>query len=319
VLVLLYVLTRKGLISLDATRRAFAHWEIAPAIAALVVAMLVGTARWHWLLRGRGIHLRPTRTLALALVGNFFSLALPGAVSGDVVKGFYVAKTRPDRRHDIFATILLDRVTGLSALVVLAAAAFLMMEFDAVRASTLLGATQVLIVSAAAVVIVFYGHLFLVREHHDPLLGLLRALERRAPRAGSLTRVYRALRHYHDQPRAVVRAVAASLVIHCLVCFAFWNLWQALEPVDVPMLSLVVVVPLGLLVTAVPIAPAGMGTGHAAFGWLFLLLGSRMGANVFNLFAVLQLGLAGVGGIVYLRLQANESLRARDELAVRET
>jgi hypothetical protein len=62
-----------------------------------------------------------------------------------------------------------------------------------------------------------------------------------------------------------------------------------------------------------------MGTGHAAFGWLFLLLGSRMGANVFNLFAVLQLGLAGVGGLVYLRLQAQDSVRARDALAVPET
>jgi len=59
-------------------------------------------------------------------------------------------------------------------------------------------------------------------------------------------------------------------------------------------------VPLGLLVTAVPIAPAGIGTGHAAFGWLFLRLGSKAGANVFNLFILVQLALASVGGFFYL-------------------
>ena len=60
------------------------------------------------------------------------------------------------------------------------------------------------------------------------------------------------------------------------------------------------VVPIGLLVTAVPIAPAGVGTSHAAFGWLFLHLGSKAGANVFSLFVLVQLAVAGAGGLIYL-------------------
>jgi uncharacterized protein (TIRG00374 family) len=303
VVVLLYILTQKGFISLNATRRAFAHWDrIALAVAALVSSTVLSVVRWHWLLRERGIDLRPRRTLALAMIGNFFNLALPGAISGDVVKGFYIAKERPGRRDDVFASILFDRVAGLSGLVLLAAAA-LFIEGDAVLGTKLVNAIQIFITIAAVVVVVFYGYLFLLHEHHDPLLGILRALERRVARVGSLIRLYLALRRYRDHPAAVVWAIAVSVVIHCLVCFQFLNLWRALEPANATTFALLVVVPVGLLVTTVPIAPAGLGTGHAAFGWLFLLLGSKMGANVFSVSVILQLVLGGLGGLVYLRFR----------------
>jgi uncharacterized protein (TIRG00374 family) len=307
VVALLWFLARKGFISLDATRRAFTHADrMIPAIVALVAAMLLGVLRWHWLLRGHGIVLPATRTLTFALIGNFFNLALPGAVSGDVVKAFYIARERPGRRGDALASIVFDRVAGLAALVLLAAAA-LLIELDAVRGTRLLNAIQVFITVAAVVVIVFFAHLFLVSPRHDPLLALLHALERRVPRARSVTALYRALRHYHGHPRLVVTVLAVSVLLHCLVCFAFLDFWRALEPVGVPVLSLFVVVPLGLLVTAVPVAPAGMGTGHAAFGALFLLLGSKVGANVFSVFVVVQLAVAGIGGLVYLGFRSDDA------------
>jgi uncharacterized protein (TIRG00374 family) len=300
VVALLWFLARKGFISLDATRRAFTHADrMIPAIVALVAAMLLGVLRWHWLLRGHGIVLPATRTLTFALIGNFFNLALPGAVSGDVVKAFYVARERPGRRGDALASIVFDRVAGLAGLVLLAAAA-LLLEIDAVRGTRLLAAIQFFITVAAAVVVVVFAHLFLVSARRDPLLRALRALERRVPRARTATTLYQSLRHYRGHPRLVVTALAMSVLLHCLVCLAFLGFWRALEPVRAPILSLFVVVPLGLLVTVIPIAPAGMGTGHAAFSWLFVLLGSNTGANVFSVFVVVQLALAGIGGLVYL-------------------
>jgi hypothetical protein len=307
VFLLLGFLIRKGFISLDATRRAFVHWErIGLAVAALAASVVLSVLRWHRLLHRRGIELRLRRTFALTLIGNFFNLALPGAVGGDLVKGFYVAKERPGRRDDVFASILFDRVVGLSGLVLLAAVAMLV-EGDRVLGSKLVNAIQVLITAAAVVVVAFYGYLFLVRERHDPLLRLMRGLERRVPRAGSFRRLYLALRRYRHQPGAVVWAIAVSVVIHCLVCSMFLNLWRALEPAGLATFALLVIVPVGLLVTTIPIAPAGIGTGHVAFGWLFLFLGSRMGANVFSLSLILQLALGGVGGLVYLRFRPHQS------------
>lgn len=307
VVLLFWFLARKGLISVEATRRAFEHWErISLAVAALLGSLVLSVLRWHWLLRGRGIDLQLSRTFALSMIGNFFNIALPGAVGGDFVKAFYIAKEQPGRREDAFASILFDRVVGLSGLVLLASVA-LLLEGDAVLGTKVVSGIQAVIAAAAVVVVVFYGYLFLVREHHDVLLGLLRSLERRVPGAASFVRLYVAIRRYRDQPGAVVWAIALSVVIHCLVCSMFLNLWRALEPASLATLAILVVVPVGLLVTTIPIAPAGLGTGHAAFGWLFLLLGSRMGANVFSLSLILQVALGGVGGLVYLRFRSPQA------------
>jgi uncharacterized membrane protein YbhN (UPF0104 family) len=76
---------------------------------------------------------------------------------------------------------------------------------------------------------------------------------------------------------------------------------QALGEQTLVFRSLFVVVPLGLLVTAVPVTPAGVGTGHGAFGYLFGLLGSTVGANVFSFVLLSNIVFAAAGGLVYLR------------------
>jgi glycosyltransferase 2 family protein len=301
VALLLYLLAHEGLFSLNATRRGFARYDLmAPAVLALLCATVLAAIRWRWLLGAHSIELNLGRALQLTLIGNFFSLALPGAVSGDFVKAFYAGREAQGRRADAFASVVFDRIAGVSALVIVSATALLVGGHSAslTRAG---GATvRGFVTSSAAVVLAFYAYLFLVPGQRHPLLKLLHALEERAPRAASLRRIYVSLRHYHDRRPTVFAALMISIVIHLLVCFACLEFWRALEPSGGPALGAFIVVPLGLLVTAVPLAPAGVGTGHAAFGWLFLRLGSRAGANVFNLLVVIQLAQAAVGGLVYL-------------------
>jgi uncharacterized membrane protein YbhN (UPF0104 family) len=60
-------------------------------------------------------------------------------------------------------------------------------------------------------------------------------------------------------------------------------------------------VPLGMLVTSIPIAPAGLGTGHAAFLGLFSLLGASRGADLFSAYVAFQILVNLSGGLVYLK------------------
>jgi hypothetical protein len=301
VAVVLWFLARKGFISLEATGRAFRRLDlIIPAVAALFITTLLCVVRWHWLLEAQGIRLGWKRTLQLVFVGNFFNIALPGAVSGDFVKAFYIAQEAHGKRARAFGSILFDRVAGLSALVLVAAGALSsdISHFEGTRLFTAIG---VFIALAAAAVVAFFSYLFLVREHHDPLLRGFRALERRFKRAGSLTRIYEGLRHYHNHRWAVAKALALSVVVHLTVCWAYTQFAEALGDTGLPRLPIFVIVPLGLLVTAVPVAPAGVGTGHAAFSALFLFLGSQRGGDVFSLFVLTQLAIGALGGLVYLR------------------
>ena len=136
------------------------------------------------------------------------------------------------------------------------------------------------------------------------MLWFLKRLESRFAKVGSVTRIYLGLRHYHHHRGAVLRALALSAVVQLMVgatcCFFAKALGDA-----VPAIGVYVIVPLGLLVTAVPVMPAGVGTGHAAFFYLFKLLGSSRGADVFSLYALIQIVLGAVGGLVYLRFKAS--------------
>jgi len=57
--------------------------------------------------------------------------------------------------------------------------------------------------------------------------------------------------------------------------------------------------PAGLIMIAIPIAPGGIGIGHAAFEYLYFLVGHTGGADIFNIVIIVQLSVFIFGGIPY--------------------
>jgi uncharacterized protein (TIRG00374 family) len=304
VVALLAALGHKGALSLTKTSQAILDYpNFLPAMGLQLVALVLGFIRWQWLLRAQDIHLPFRRTVQLGLIGNFFNVALPGAVSGDLVKAYYVGHEVAGKRARAFGAILFDRVVGLSALVMVSAGA-LTFGFEKFRGTALIHGVRVVMILAAVGVISFYSYLFTVKEHHDPLLLFIRKLEGRMPRMGSFTRIYEGIRHYHHHPIAVAGVLGISIVIHLLVGLSCLYFVRALGDPLVQLLSVYVIVPLGLLVTAVPIAPAGIGTGHYAFQYLFSLIGSLVGPDAYSLYALSLASWAAVGGFIYLRFKS---------------
>lgn len=303
---LLYFLVQKGMLSLDATRQALSQWQLVlPAFLAFFVTFTLGVFRWKWLLVAHNIKLSWAKVFQLTLIGNFFNIALPGAVSGDFVKAFYIGKEVGGNRSKAFGSILFDRVAGLSALVLVSAGA-LALGFDSLVNTPLFSSVRVLLSIAAVCVIFFYGYLFSVRERHDPVLKIFQALEKKFKKLASLTRIYESLRHYHNHRGTVLKVLAISVVIHLIVGWCCLSFAQALGEMHLPLLSLYVVVPLGLLITAVPVAPAGVGTGNFAFFYFFHFLGSERGGDVFSLWALSNILIGAVGGIAYFRFKGGK-------------
>jgi len=310
VLGLLVFLAKKGFLSLEDTAKAFHQWRyIVPAYLCLSIAFVLGFLRWHWLLRAQQIHLKVLRTAELGVIGNFFNIALPGAVSGDVVKAMYVSKESKGRASNALASILFDRISGVSGLILIAASS-LVFGMHAPWSGKVIQSLEFFVICLGAGVVTFYSYLFLVRAHHDPLLYVLTRMTKRHPRLGSIQRSYEGIRLYGRAKGTVLSTLLISICIHLLVIFACVLFTQALNQATLPLGALLVLVPLGLLTTAVPISPAGVGTGNLAFGYLFDLLGSKAGANVFNLFLISQLFYGALGGLAYLRFKhsADETL-----------
>ncbi len=310
VIVLVFVfLAKKGLVSVEATKKAFTRLDLlGPAFVGLISLNFLAIIRWHLLLRAQQLIIPFSETIKLVFIGNFFNLALPGAVSGDFVKAYLIGKAVQGRRGLAFGSILFDRVTGLSALIFVSAGALALRFNEFVHSSWFL-AIRVSITTFAVGVFVFYSYLFLVREKHDPVLILLKVLQRKWPIFIGVTNTYLGLRYYHNHKLTVIVALAISIVTHLCVCWAMSVFVLALGDDTLNFVSIAVIAPLGMLVTAIPVLPAGVGTGHAAYSWLFHLLGSERGADVFNLFIFTQLITGAIGGAVYLAYRNRDKVK----------
>lgn len=77
--------------------------------------------RWMLLLKVQEIQHRVWELIRLTMIGGFFNMALPGSVSGDVIKMIFVAKQTEEKRAEAVLTVILDRTLGLLGLLILAA------------------------------------------------------------------------------------------------------------------------------------------------------------------------------------------------------
>jgi uncharacterized membrane protein YbhN (UPF0104 family) len=314
--VVLYYLGQRGFISAEATLGAFKRPDIlAPAALGILGTTAVATFRWQWLLRAQGMNLGYLKTLELALIGSFFNIALPGAVSGDFVKAFYVGREVPGRRAHAMGAILFDRISGVSGLVLVAAGAVLL-DYSELAHSTVFIAMRTALAVAGLGVLSFYGYLLLVTERADPFLRLLNWSVSRWSRLAPLPRIYEGIRHYHHARGAMLGALALSIIIHLTVCWVCIQFSKALGITSIPIGPIFLIVPFGLLVTAVPVLPAGVGTGHAAFGWGFLMLGSPRGADVFTLYMLFHICMGLLGGAVYLRFRSQQGATEGKEVGI---
>ncbi len=299
--VVFWFLFRKGLITAESFQAMLASpLTVITVVVLMVVNTFLGSARWRNLLEAKGASLSFKRVLELNMIGNFFNIALPGAVSGDFVKAVYVSKQFPDRRAGVFGSMLLDRFLGVSAMIFVGSFSALISLFVNWGGSL----PHVLLYSVCALgvgILIFLIYMFLSHQR-DPLFALIRFVTKRHSRLQLIDKLYLGVMDYRSRPRAVVTAVLQSLIIHGLLVVIAFSISETVSVTPISLVALAVIVPIGMLATTIPVLPAGVGTGHAAFFALFKLIGSDQGAEIFSLIVLLNVIVGVIGGVVYLRV-----------------
>jgi uncharacterized protein (TIRG00374 family) len=246
---------RPGLLSV--LRDADAFWLLLGLAIAGVIYPLQ-TTRWWALMRCRGIGANWLKTLRLVMAGAFCNFLLPGTEGGDVVKAWGVA-AGSGRRIEAVMSVMVDRITGITGLILLAAIAGLAAE--GVGAGTELGRwagwTMLLLVTVVAVTFGFAGR------------GWIRVPQRldRFGR-GLPSRVIAAATAYFGHPGALVSATLLSLLVQTLLALVAGCCARSLDaPVELSVI--LVAMPLIFLAAAIPITWQGVGVMElAAIGLL---------------------------------------------------
>jgi len=262
------------------------------ALLFFLLGHLIVATRWWRLLMAAGCGTTWLQSLRLTGLGLFFNIVMPGLMGGDFVKAVLVARDHPGRKADALVSLAVDRLIGLVVMASMAATAVLLVgsTFAEIRAPLL----------------VFLGLLILglavALSHRMHRLLRLESILRRLPMAGLLQRLHEASRVYSSCKRELVIAAFFSLGNSAVIVCGTLVLGRAFGDVLLTTPSYFAVTPIANMVSAVPLAPGGWGTGEAAYGFLFKMLGASAAVGVATsiAFRLCQTALGLLGSIFIL-------------------
>ncbi len=272
-----------------------------PKIACTVIFMLclqilIGTYRWKKLLELKSE--KPISFLTLIKVqwiGQFFSSALPGAVTGDLIKLTYIKKIDQSitNRYLLFS-VLFDRVIGLSALLFIAGMGSLIYYNELITLTPKMH--QVIKVNMIFLFLSlgFISIFFIPKKLSTKIIVLIKI-----KKVQDLLHQVWAIA---DKRVDVIKAFVVSLFAHALSITAFYLINLRFFEGVIEIKDLATIIPLGQVAVAIPISPTGLGVGHVAYENLFRYLGQNNGATLFNNFWFYAMFVNILGVIPYLML-----------------
>ena len=271
-------------------------WWFLLAASLLIIPLFLTSIRWQMLLLAQETNITLWKTLSLNFIGLFFNNFLPGGTGGDLAKCYYVASIYPDKKAATITTVLIDRFLGLSGLVLVGGICVLCYpkislggggSIRAISFSILIGSAAILI---GLVLFLNFPVSFL--ETYSEKLSHL-------PGGKLLLKFYYAVKIYRDHQFVLYLALFLSILVHTtiiIMTIIFGKIFGSLLSWRI----YGVITPLGLLANALPIAPAGLGVGEAAFEYLYRQVGSPLGGEIMALFHLVSIFWGGMGFPFYL-------------------
>ncbi|MFP5386411.1 MAG: YbhN family protein [Bacteriovoracia bacterium] len=270
----------------------------------LVINFVLISYRWETILRARSqVKLPISGLLKITWIGQFFSSVLPGSVSGDLVKILYVQKFDPTfSKKFIFASILIDRIMGLSGLIIVVGVSSIIfgkrITAGAPSMVPLLNVNFLLMMMVLLAFGIFFFCHQLVRKFFVKLQGAI------------FPKVVEKIIFLWDDlvliKSQMLKAMGLSVIVQFIGVLIFWSLIEPFVSGQMEFVEALAFIPLGLMTLALPVAPSGLGVGHAIFQKLFELSGITNGASLFNLYFVVTLAVNVLGVIPYLMTKVKE-------------
>ncbi len=110
----------------DFMRREIDFLLLAIGVVLATTATILAFFRWFLLTRGQNLVLKFREAVRLGFVSNLFNYLAPGTSGGDIVRAVGIARRQKSRRTVAAATVLLDRLIGMLALLIIGSAASLL-------------------------------------------------------------------------------------------------------------------------------------------------------------------------------------------------
>lgn len=282
------------------------------SLVCVVAAVLLGFVRWYLLVRAAELPFTAGDAFRLGSLGFALNFVGPGGVGGDVFKAVALAREHPRRKSEAVATVIADRLIGLTSLLVVTSAAILTtgLLWDKSVMPSVRGLAA-LTVGGLATALVVGGLLMAPGKIGATTAHLLS----RIPMAGKIVHeLFTTCQIMSRRPDRLIPAVLLGIATHLLLVMSFDLVARGL-PLEHPSLAQhFCIVPLAETAGAIPLTPGGLGTTEAALAGLYAAIGADPNSGVIvALGQRLVMLSAGIVAIGYYLTQRRSLDAAMDE------
>jgi uncharacterized protein (TIRG00374 family) len=272
-----------------AALRAASPVYLLAAVALQIACTTVAAYRWRLIMERLGFHAPRVFYLRSYFKGIFFNQGLPSSIGGDGIR--ILDCSRLGSAKEAFFGVFIDRIVGLSGLLLLNIAALLMSHHllpPHVKYSLLL----ILAALTVGLLLLFFLRRFAFFAE-GRYLGFL----------GNLSERYFQV---YSSPRAISLQLSLSVLVHLLAISAFFMNGRAVG-LDFPLQVYLALVPPVVLLTILPISLAGWGVREGAMVGFFMLVGAdKTKVLAFSLLCGLTMLASSLPGLVIYLTQAGE-------------
>ncbi|NET72040.1 MAG: flippase-like domain-containing protein [Sphaerospermopsis sp. SIO1G2] len=254
---------------------------------------LLSCVRWQLILKAYGHQTSIKVLLSSYFAGMFLNTFLPSSVGGDMYR-VYVATRTNQNMEASFASVFIERITGIFALLGIAffslpAAVQWMKNWNIIW--LLLGCTALL--SVAVLLTISPRVLMLIK----PWLIQLKADNF----VDKFTRIQIILRNFVHYRKYLAISLFLSFLLQLMIIYYYYLVSQQL---NIPILywQLLVFVPIVVVVTLLPISLGGLGIKEGVLAYLFIQINLSVEQAVLLSLTVMTLGiiLSLPGGVILL-------------------
>ncbi|HEY8271512.1 MAG TPA: lysylphosphatidylglycerol synthase transmembrane domain-containing protein [Pseudobdellovibrionaceae bacterium] len=298
---LIFWLVQSGKLNFKALTNLLHLKYVLPGFLLVAGSVYLTSERWRILLQTQSHHLPSWKTFKLTMIGVFFNFAVPGGVGGDIVKAFYFTKDYPESKMAAATSVLVDRVLGLYGLILMA---FLAMLFDwkHVQADSSLHFLWIAIIALLFTASTAFALIFSQKIYDRG--SFRRALEK-LPFHEKTVRIYESVHLYGRNYKTLIGSIFISLLSQSFsILFMILAGHASGLGTEMPWSTYFLVAPLGFMATAIPISPAGVGVGQAAFYFLFNIYSGHatdLGPTVVTAYQVGQFLFGLLGAFFYMQ------------------
>lgn len=279
------------------------NWELLfCGIGCTFLAIMSGLFRWKLLVNGIQVPFRYRDALKIGLMGQFFNLFAFGMLGGDALRAYYLCRLYSQRRSEMIATVVADRLIGMLTMFAIGSAAF--WGFDIVslvdQSETILPVMQTFgwIISLVTLLGLLAGlGLLLFPNFHR--WGILQLIFRIPWIGPGLARGVGVASVYRSRPGIVLVGIGLSLVANLMFGLAIYFISSSLSSATPSLINHLFIEPIVMCSNGVPL-PGGIGGMELMLNLMYRAFGSPHGVVVAFAFRMSLLLVAATGGVVWM-------------------